>query len=216
MLRRRTPVRRWLSAGLLSLAFVPLPWSCQRRQPAPAAPTPPPPPAINYYELGEAAFTAGNYADAIQSYNTYLRTTPGGPYADGALFRTAMIYSLPESSERNPARATELLGDLILQYPNSPFKQPAELLLRQQAELQAKQSELQLQQLEVERLLADLGSRESQIQSLTQELERLRQVEMEQMRAEVTRREDRIRQLSQELDRLKQIDLQRRPTAPLP
>jgi hypothetical protein len=152
----------------------------------------------------------------MQSYTAYLRTTPDGPHADRVLFRMAMVYSIPESPERNPARATDLLGDLILQHPNSPFKQPAELLLRQQAELQVKQSELQQQQSEVERLLADLGSRESQIQNLTQELERLRQVELEQMRAEVTRREDRIRQLTQELERLKQIDLQRRPTAPLP
>jgi len=211
MLRKRTAARRWLSAGLLGLVFVPMPWSCQRRTPAPVAAPPP-----NYYQIGETAFEAGEYARAIEAYSVYLRTTPGGPFADRVLFRMAMAYSLPESPERNPARAAELLQDLIRDYPGSPFQPPAELLVRQQSELQATQSELQAQQSEVERLLADLGSRESQIQNLTQELDRVRQVELEQVRAEVTRREERIRQLTAELERLKQIDLRRRPAAPLP
>ena len=204
MLRRHRAVQRWLSAGLLGLVFVPLPWSCQQR---PAAPVAAPPP--NYYQMGETAFEAGEYARAIEAYSAYLRTTPGGPYADRVLFRMAMAYSLPESPERDPARAAEMLVDLIRNYPGSPFQPPAELLILQQTELQAQQSE-------VERLLADLGARESEIQNLTQELNRVRQVELEQMRAEVTRREERIRQLTQELDRLKQIDLRRRPAAPLP
>lgn len=208
---KRSGVRRWLSAGLLGLAFVPLPWSCQRR---PAAPVAAPPP--DYYQLGETAFEAGEYAQAIEAYSNYLRTTPGGSYADRALFRMAMAYSLPESPERNDARAAELLGDLIAQYPRSPFKSPAELLVRQRTELQAKQSELQEQQAEVRRLRADLSSRESEIRNLTAELQKVRQVEMEQMQAEVTRREERIRQLTEELERLKQIDLQRRRTGPLP
>jgi len=188
-----------------------MPWSCQRRTPVPVAAPPP-----NYYQLGETAFEAGEYARAIEAYSAYLRATPGGPYADRVVFRMAMAYSLPESPERNPARAAELLGDLIRNYPASPFHPPAELLVRQQAELQEKQQELQAQQSEVVRLLADLGARESEIQSLAQELERVRQVDLEEMRAEVTRREQRIRQLTEELERLKQIDLRRRPAAPLP
>lgn len=193
------------------MVFVPLPWSCQRR-PAPPVAAPPP----NYYQIGETAFEAGEYARAIEAYSAYLQTTPGGPYADRVLFRMAMAYSLPESPGRDPARAAELLGDLIQNYPGSPFHPPAALLIRQQADLREKQAELEAQQSEVERLLADLGARESEIQNLTQELERVRQVELEQMRVEVTRREERIRQLTEELERLKQIDLRRRPPAPLP
>ena len=204
MIGKRSAARRWLSAGLLGLVFVPMPWSCQRRTPAPVAAPPP-----NYYQLGETAFEAGEYSRAIEAYSAYLRTAPGGPYVDRVLFRMAMAYSLPESPERNPTRAAELLGDLIRNYPGSPFQPPAELLVRQQSELQAQQSE-------VERLLADLGARESEIQNLAQELDRVRQVELEQMRTEVTRREERIRQLTEELERLKQIDLRHRPAVPLP
>ena len=169
-------------------------------------------PPLNYYEIGETAFEAGDYARAIEAFRAYLRTTPGGPYADRVLFRMAMAYVLPESQERNPIRAAELLADLILQYPLSPFTAPAEFLLRQQAELQR-------QQTEVERLRSDLGRQESQMQSLAQEFDQVRQVEqaeLERLRAEVTQREARIRQLTQELERLKQIDLQRRPAVPLP
>ncbi len=211
MHRGRRAVRQWLSAGLLGLLFVPFPWSCQRR-PAPPVAAPPP----NYYQLGESAFEAGDYAQAIEAYGAYLRTTPGGSFADRVLFRMAMAYLLPESPERDTARAADLLGDLILHYPASPFKPPAELVLLQQSELRLKQSELEAQQLEVERLLADLGNRKSEIQSLTQELEQIRHVELEGMRVEVARREERIRQLAEELEQLKRIDLRRRPAAPLP
>lgn len=191
-----------------------MPWSCQRR---PAAPVPAPPP--NYYQIGETAFEAGEYTRAIEAYRAYIEGTPGGLYIDRALFRMAMAYSLPESPERDAARANELLEELIRNYPTSPFHAAAELLMQQETELRGKQAELELQQAEVQRLLADLGSRESQVRNLTQELDELgqaRQAELQQLRTEVAAREERIRQLSQELERLKQIDLRRRPPTSLP
>ncbi|MGH9785731.1 MAG: hypothetical protein ACRD88_16280, partial [Terriglobia bacterium] len=48
---------RMLSAGLLGLALIPFPWSCQRRPVTPVAPPPPP----TYFEIGEQAFAAGDY-----------------------------------------------------------------------------------------------------------------------------------------------------------
>ena len=200
----RAAAQKLLSAGLLGVVLIPFPWSCQRRPTAPVAAPPP-----NYYELGETAFEAGEFAQAIEAYSAYLRSTPPGPVTDRVLFRLAMAYGLPMSPVRDTARSVHLLEDLIRDYPHSLFRSPAEILLHQQMELSAQQSE-------VERLLADLGSRESEIQNLAAELARIRERELEQLRAEVTRREERIRQLTQELERLKQIDLQRRPPAPLP
>lgn len=199
--------RRLVSMGLLGLALIPFPWSCQRRPVAPVA-TPPP----NYFEIGERAFEAGDYPQAIEAYNTYLREASGGPVADQVQFRMAMIYALPESPLRDTIRSVELLEELVFQHPNSLFRAPAEVLLRQQRELTAERSQ-------VERLRSDLNRQETEIQGLAQELDRVRQAdqaEVERVRADLTRREERIRQLTQELEKLKQIDLQRRPAAPLP
>lgn len=199
--------RRLLSAGLLGLALIPFPWSCQRR---PATPVAPPPP--NYFEIGEKAFQVGDYPRALEAYNAYRREMPDGPDTDRVLFRLAMVYALPESPARDTIRSVELLEELVREYPDSLFRSPAEILLHQQMELTAQRSE-------VERLRADLGRQETQIQDLTQELDRVRQAEqvvLERLRADLTRREERVRQLTEELEKLKQIDLRRRPAAPLP
>jgi len=206
----RETIRRLLSAGLLGLALLPFPWSCQRRPATPVAPPPPPPPS--YFEIGETAFEAGDYLRAMEAYRAYLRETPDGPMADRVLFRLALVYALPESPVRDTARSVELLADLVREHPDSLFRSPAEVLLQQQRELAAEHSE-------VERLRGDLGRRETQIQGLTQELDRTRQAdqtELERLRADLTRREERVRQLTEELEKLKQIDLQRRPATPLP
>ena len=216
MKREYQTARRILSAGLLGVVLIPLQWSCQRRPSAPVAPPPP-----NYFEMGERAFESGDYGQAIEAYNTYLRATPLGPNADRALFRLALAHAFPESPARDAARATELLEQLIRQYPNSLFRSPAEFFIRQQSELARQQTELSQQQGEVEMLRADLGQREARIQEINQELDRIRQVELQRLRADLTRREERIRQLTEELEKLKaeleqlkQIDLQRRPATP--
>ena len=107
-----------------------------------------------------------------------------------------------------------MLEQLIREDPHSVFRSPAEFLLRQQTELAAQQSEVQ-------RLRADLGQREAQIQEMNQELDRVRQGEVQRLRTDVIRRVERIRQLTEdleklrgELEKLKQIDLQRRPATP--
>jgi outer membrane protein assembly factor BamD (BamD/ComL family) len=203
-------IGRLFSAGLLGLVLLPFPWSCQRRSTTSTTPPPPPPP--NYFEIGETAFEAGNYRQAIDAYNAYLRATPDGTNADRALFRMAMAHALPESPALDTSRSVELLEELVFRYPDSLFRSPAEVLLRQQRELTAERSQ-------VERLRADLNRQESQIQTLTQELDRTRQadqMELERLRADLSRREERVRQLTVELEKLKQIDLQRRPPAPLP
>lgn len=166
----------------------------------------PPPP--NYLALGEQYFEAGDYAQAADAYNAYLRANPLGLNVDQALFRLALSHAVPESPVRDLQRSSELLSQLVDQYPHSLFKSPAEFLLRQQTELARQQSE-------VEKLRADLSRRETQIQELNQEIEKIRQVDLQRLRADVSRREERIRQLTEELEKLKQIDLQRRPSTPL-
>ena len=186
--------RRVLSAGLLGLAFIPLPWSCQTRPRTPASPSP------NYLERGDQSFDAGNYPEAAEAYRAYLDANPRGRDADRVLFRLALAYALSESPARDLGRAAEQVERLHRQYPSSPWKPAADFLLRQVTA--------------IEELRADLSQRDARIQELNRELDQVRQVELQRLRADLSRREERIRQLTEEIEKLKQIDMQRRPSAP--
>jgi len=194
---------------LTLLGFFLLLAACHKRPPAPAVPLPP-----NYLQLGEGYFEAGDYANASQAYETYLRGNASPGNRDRVLLRLALAYSFPQSPVRDPARAKQLLQQLVNDFPKSPFKSPAEFLLRVQEE--------------VESLRADLSKRNERMSELTLELEKLKQSdlqrrslqeslsrlqeEMETLKADLRKRNERIKELTLELERLRQIDLGRRPS----
>lgn len=201
-------IRRFFPKALLSVALIPLlPWSCQRRAPPPP-PTPPPvtPPAVvapappSSLELGDQYFDAADYPNAAASYTEYLRGSLSAPDRDRVLFRLALIHAFPANPAQDSQQAMSFLRDLLNQYPQSPFRPQAHILLEFQQE--------------IERLRSEISLREERIGELTQQVARLEQVELEKLRADVNRREERIQQLTQELERLKQIDMERRPTPP--
>ncbi|MBI2819901.1 MAG: outer membrane protein assembly factor BamD [Acidobacteria bacterium] len=191
--------QRWLRNSLLGLILLPLfPGSCQRRPQTPAAPPP-----LNYLELGDQFYDVGDYPAAIAAYSSYLRETPGDAQIDRVLFRLGMAYALPKNPAHDPAQAIAYLNQLTNQFPASPWRPQAELLVG---------LEQQIQQLRL-----DIEQRESQIAGLTSKMEQLnsqRVGELERLQDDLTGRENRIRQLSDELEKLKAIDMQRRPTTP--
>jgi tetratricopeptide (TPR) repeat protein len=152
-------------------------------------------------ELGDRYFNEGDYARAIAAYTDYLEEGPSLPGRDRALFHLALAYELPESSVHDSALATMYLRELLAQYPDSPMRPQARLLLESRKE--------------IERLQSEIGSREERIGELTQQMGQLEQnqAELEKLRIDISQREQRIQQLAQELERLKQIDMQRRPAS---
>ncbi len=133
--------------------------SCGKKPPAIVVPPPP-----DYFQAGEKYFNAADYAQAVQSYDTYLSQYPDASNRDYVLFRLAVAYAFPQSPVRNLPRATQLLRR-ILQMPSSPYKPQAQLLL---GLLDG-----------VDKLRLDVGKRDERIKELTRELERLKQIDME-------------------------------------
>jgi tetratricopeptide (TPR) repeat protein len=191
--------RKRLRAVLLSLALLPLlPGSCQRKFPAPMTR----PPLPNYFDAGEKYFDAGDYANAVQSYELYLQTNPAASHRDLVLFRMALAHAFPASPVQDLSKSLQLLAQLVTQFPQSSYRPQAEFLLSLHAELDT--------------LRAGVAEREQDIQKLSKELDerdRSEQVDREALRSDVTKKEERIKQLSEELEKLKQIDMQRRPSA---
>lgn len=152
---------------LLALSF--LAPACKRgRTPAPA---PPPPP--DYLKLGEGYFESGDYPNAIKSFNTYLQGRAGAPDADHALFRLALAYGVAEGPAQDLPKGMQLLQQLVREYPASPFKAPAVLLLRLQDE--------------ATRLKADLTKRDEKVKELASELEKLKKIDMERRPTRIPR-----------------------------
>jgi tetratricopeptide (TPR) repeat protein len=176
-------IRNSFQAGLLALAI--LPWACHKKQTA-SAPVPPPLPAASkpepvpsplpteipslpeppsFFDVGEKYFDAGDYANAAQAYQTYLRSSASSPDQDRALFRLALTRALPGSPVRDLPQAMSLLRQLVTRFPQSSLRPQAESLLGLQGE--------------IDKLQTDVGKKDDRIRELTQELERLKQIDMQ-------------------------------------
>src|SRR5262245_30258306 len=136
--------------------------------PAPAAVTPPAPaapvvPVVPPLELANRAFVSGDYDDAARRYEDYLRTTPSGNQRDQALFNSALVYAIRQTPPADWNRAITNLKQLIDEYPNSPYKAPASLLLSLHAD--------------VDQAATDAKQRDQKIKQLTTELDRLKKID---------------------------------------
>ncbi len=180
------PIRSSLPLCLLGLAL--LPWSCSKKPPAPApasapAPVPAPAPApaptaapapapasapraaTREFDAAEKYFDSGDYSNAAQAYEKYLRGGASASNQDRALFRLALTRAIPSSPVRDLPRAMNDLRHLVVRFPQSPFRAQAEMLLGLQGE--------------IDKLQVDVGKRDERIRELSQELERLKRIDMQ-------------------------------------
>jgi hypothetical protein len=132
--------------------------------PAPAAPPPaaaPPSPAP--LDHADRAFAAGTYDDAARGYETYLRTNPTGKLRDQALFFLGLSYVLRPAPASDWQRASMYLKELVDNYPNSPLRPPASLVLSLHSDL--------------DQMTADSKQRDLRIKQLSTELDRLKKID---------------------------------------
>lgn len=139
---------------------------CHKRVPVGALP-PPPAPAVSALDQADRAFTSGSYDEAARAYENYLRLTPSGAQRDQALFHLGLTHALrPVSADWQHAAAA--FKQLIDEYPNSPFKPPANLILSLHSEL--------------DQVAADSKQRDQRIKQLTTELDRLKKIDADRRR----------------------------------
>jgi tetratricopeptide (TPR) repeat protein len=182
--------------------------SCHRRAkqaaaplPAPTSPAPvlvppplPPPlapvaPAPNLippaYRTAEQAFEAGRYLEAAKAYESYLRLNDPDNQ-DRVHFRLGLSYSLlPDSPQQNLKNARTHFQRLVKEFPDSPYRAPADLILS---------------------LLATIDKLSANIREIG--------ANNRELNAAVKDQQGKIKQLSEELQRLKAIDMKRSPSRP--
>src|SRR5215467_1760368 len=84
-------------------------------------------PAIATLDDANRSFIGGSYDDAARGYENYLKLDSSGPRRDEALFHLGLSYVLRSSADWQ--RASSALRQIMEDFPNSPFKAPAGLIL---------------------------------------------------------------------------------------
>ncbi len=151
---------------------------------------------------GDGFFDAGDAAAATRVYERELRAGPSEEELERLLFRLGVLYARPEGPTADPARAAELLHQLIERFPAGPHRQPAETLLAQLsafAECGARKDDLQ-RRLEEEQAARAAAEREVAA----------KEAALVAAKGDLARSEALGRRLEHELAELKRIDLERR------
>jgi TolA-binding protein len=116
-------------------------------------------------ETANRDFSTGAYGNALRSYEQYLSLVPSGGQRDEALFHLGLIYAMPGDPRQDWQRASSYLTRLVTEFPSSPLKPAAELILAMRKE--------------TVQLTTESQQRDQRIRQLNTELERLIRIDSE-------------------------------------
>ena len=129
------------------------------------APMPRPSTAPSSLDLGEASFQIGKYAQAAKAFEDYLKENPKSAARDRALFQLGLSRALAGDSARDLRSAESVFKKLVSEFPSSPYRDQAELILGLQNQ--------------VDKLKTDIKDREEKIKKLTEELQKLKEIDLQ-------------------------------------
>jgi len=134
--------------------------------PAPLEPAPLPKTitAPSNFEVGEINFRAGNYRQAARSFEDFLKANPESATRDQALFHLGLSRCLAGDSGRDLRQAEAAFKRLIVEFPNSQYRNQAELILGLQAQ--------------IDKLKSDVKDRDDKIKQLSEELLKLKEIDL--------------------------------------
>jgi len=172
-------------------------------------------------------FALEDYVSAARDYERYLQLVPSGGDRDQALFHLGIIYTLPEGERQDWPRAVGYLSRLVTEFPQSPLKPPAQVILssREQAtQLSVDVSGLNNEMGQLRNEIAQLRNEASQLRNegsqlrtnisqVNEELAKVKADAAAQIALEVEKRDQKIKELNTQLERLIRIDADRRRPA---
>jgi TolA-binding protein len=121
--------------------------------------------ATSRLEAGETYFKAGNYRQAIQSLEGFIRDNPKSSRRNQALFYLGLSRALANDSSRDLTKAETAFKRLITEFPKSQYRSQVEFILGLQAQ--------------IERLKSDVKERDDRIKQLSDELRRLKEIDLQ-------------------------------------
>jgi hypothetical protein len=195
---------------------------CSHR-PQPGLVFDPPPPSTLAFQAANREFVAGDCVGAARDFERYLDLVPSGGNREQALFHLGLISSLAECGPQDWDRAQGYFKRLAVEFPQSPYKPTAQLILSlhdQAAQISVEISRLtaEAQQLrtegtrlrnEITALQSDAAQMRTNSSQLHEQIARLK-AEADLAATELDKRDQKIRQLNTQLERLIRIDTQPR------
>jgi tetratricopeptide (TPR) repeat protein len=156
------------NASNLSVVIPPVPPRAAPLSPVPPGPEPLPrielPPApLSLLEQATLAFVAGNYDEAERYFEQCLQDPSFTEHRDNALYHLGLIRALRPTPAAERQRSIATLKQLIEQYPNSPFLEPAKLILSLHGQ--------------VAQAANDARARDQKLKQLAVELDRLKKID---------------------------------------
>ena len=127
--------------------------------PQPEVATPP-----EVFVEAERYFTDGNYRQAAQAFEKFLRSFPKAPDRDRALFHLGFSLAL-SGNDKDFLQTEAALRRLIAEFPRSPYRRQAEWILSLRAQI------VQLQ--------SNIKDRDERIQQLSNELNKLKSIDFD-------------------------------------
>jgi len=128
----------------------------------------PAPPGASLFEKAELAFVTGDYDAAIHDYENYLQLLPNGDHIDQVLFHVGLAYVLQIKPPANWTRGTASLRRLVKEYPDSPLKPTATVILSLRSH--------------ADQLARDAEARNEIMQQLNAELGRIKKIDADRMK----------------------------------
>lgn len=119
----------------------------------------------NSLDLGIRSFKAGDYGKASILFEEYIGTGSSSENRDLALFHLFLSRTLMGNSGRNSRRAEDALKRLVNEFPKSPYRDSAELIVGLQAQ--------------IENLKSDVKEKEIKIKQISEELQKLKEIDLQ-------------------------------------
>ena len=121
-------------------------------------------PSSSRLDSGDAHFRQGRYERAIEDYEAYIENNPESEIRDRILFNMGLSRALSPGPGRNWSGAKDTLNRLVRDFPDSGYRNPAELILGLISE--------------VEQLNQDVHAGNAKIDRLQEELNRLKEIDL--------------------------------------
>jgi tetratricopeptide (TPR) repeat protein len=170
--------------------------------------------------LAQAALLAEQEAfiEAIQAYESILKTYPDNPWGDEALFNIGCIYLFYTNPEKDFEKAQTYLERIIEEYPESPYLKPGlgmlavlNTLKLKEDEIAAAQREIAVKEKEMDALRESIKS--AQVNQFTTFIATayelfLKEQEIETLNRKILSQQKTIALLQTQMKKIKEVDIQ--------
>jgi TolA-binding protein len=115
-------------------------------------------------EVAEKKFRAGDYKQAVQSYEMYLKVMPNSKDCEQALFYSGLSYLLASEPDKNMRKADAAFKKLIADFPKSAYSRQAAFILGLQEQ--------------VDKLRSEMKERDEKIKKLNDEINKIKEIDI--------------------------------------